>query len=558
MKVNGNENPGCGIAFGVGWTLFSLIFVVVGLQQMTRGLSEMTWEEVPCEMIEFRVQARASQEPPFQPKVRYRYQWEGQSYQSEKTWRDKKGEDDFLPLAELEERQRSGQPWTCRVNPSEPNEAVLIPEKGKALFGAFFATFAGVFVAIGIFVIVSSLRAKAATQKSISSQSVEKNSSPIGRAVAYVVAAALLIGGCVLFWFMGVKNWLTLRDTQDWVEAPATVIWSRVQSHAGDDGTTYSVDIFYRYQYQGQRYRSNRMRLASGGSSSGYDGKKEIVDRYPKGHQFTCYLNPKRPWEAVVERRMSVLITILAIGLPLVLCSIGGLWLRWLLAGARAPRGGAGVRITGNPVQRASSSEELVFRVGRSRLLWLGGSLLIALFWNGIITFLLVDVIRGWSKGDLDWFLTLFSIPFILVGLGLMVHFFYRILILFNPRPEVRLAADDLVLGHEVTLAWKLAGASSRVSKWSLHLVSSESATFTRGTETVTESKVIYEGVIVETEDPREIAQGRATFRIPPDLIPSWKSKHNEISWKIVQRGEIARWPDIREDHAITVQGEDL
>lgn len=559
MKVNGNENPGCGIAFGIGWTLFSLIFVVVGLQQVFRGVSELTWEEVPCEMIKFQVQARASQDPPFQPKVRYRYQWQGQTYQSEKTWRDSEGSDEFLPMAELEQRHRSGQPWTCRVNPSEPSEAVLIPEKGKVLFGSFFAAFGGVFVAIGIFVIVSSVRSKAASQKSISSQATDERTSPVGRAVAHVVAGAMILGGLALFWFLGVKSWLTVRETQSWTEAKATVIWSRVKSHSGDDGTTYSVDIFYRYQHEGVRYRSDRRTISSGSSSSsGYEGKKEVVDRYPRGHQFTCYLNPERPWEAVIERRVSLVTTIIAIVVPLILCGIGGFWLRWLLSSKGVRASGEPVRISGNPVQRASPSGELVFRVGKSRLLWLGGSLLIALFWNGIISFLFVDVSRGWAKGDPDWILSLFSIPFGLVGLALIVHIFYRLLVLFNPRPVVRLQAEDLVLGREVTIAWKLEGASSRVRKWSLFLVSSESATFTRGTDTVTESEVISEDVIVETEDPREIAQGRATFQIPPDLIPSWKAKHNEISWQIVQRGEIARWPDIREDNDITVQGEDL
>jgi hypothetical protein len=68
-----------------------------------------------------------------------------------------------------------------------------------------------------------------------------------------------------------------------------------------DDGTTYSVDILYRYEVNGREYRSNRYSFM-GGSSSGYDGKAEVVRQYPPGQRATCYVNPGNPTDAVLVR----------------------------------------------------------------------------------------------------------------------------------------------------------------------------------------------------------------------------------------------------------------
>ena len=51
----------------------------------------------------------------------------------------------------------------------------------------------------------------------------------------------------------------------------------------------------------------------------------------------------------------------------------------------------------------------------------LGCSIVVALFWNGIVSIFLVQMISGWIEGKPDGCMTLFIIPFELVGLGLIV-----------------------------------------------------------------------------------------------------------------------------------------
>jgi len=59
--------------------------------------------------------------------------------------------------------------------------------------------------------------------------------------------------------------------------------------------------------------------------SGGYDGKEAIADRYPRGMRTVCYVNPKDPTDAVIERGYT---WELLVGLiPLVFVGIGGVGL---------------------------------------------------------------------------------------------------------------------------------------------------------------------------------------------------------------------------------------
>lgn len=109
---------------------------------------------------------------------------------------------------------------------------------------------------------------------------------------------ALTGGGTLFFWFL--PTLANAVGSTRWTARPCTVISSGVKAHSDSDGTTYSVDIFYRYTVDDREFKSNRFGLF-GGSSSGYRGKAEVVARYPAGSKATYYVNPANPGEAVLE-----------------------------------------------------------------------------------------------------------------------------------------------------------------------------------------------------------------------------------------------------------------
>jgi hypothetical protein len=67
------------------------------------------------------------------------------------------------------------------------------------------------------------------------------------------------------------------------------------------------------------------------------------------------------------------------------------------------------------------------------------GLTLVALFWNGIVSVFLWQVVASWRQGQPNGCLTAFLIPFVLVGLGLIYAVGRQFLVLFNPRPHITL-----------------------------------------------------------------------------------------------------------------------
>jgi hypothetical protein len=95
-------------------------------------------------------------------KARYRYEFDGATYQGERvyvsTFNDNIGTYHEGLLAELRRHQRAGTPVTVWVNPKAPDEAVIDRDMRWGLF-AFLAAFGSVFVLIGLVVTYAGLRA---------------------------------------------------------------------------------------------------------------------------------------------------------------------------------------------------------------------------------------------------------------------------------------------------------------------------------------------------------------------------------------------------------------
>ncbi len=251
------------------------------------------------------------------------------------------------------------------------------------------------------------------------------------------------LAGSATAWFLGIRPAIKIFQARSWVPTPCTVISSRVQTHSGD-GTTYSIDILYSYQVHGQEYRSSQYDFMPG-SSSGYKGKAKIIAQFPPGKRATCYVNPSDPLEAVLHRGFSKIMWVgILFPIPFLAVGLGG-----LLYTVRKSRRGESVTARANrkwgnkevrfPMSNASdaATDALVLRPKSSRIGTLIGVIVFAAFWNGIISVFVWQVIQSWARHRPEYLLTIFMIPFLLVGLGLIFAIFYQFLALFNPRVQV-------------------------------------------------------------------------------------------------------------------------
>ena len=555
-----NKKAGCGIiGFGIFWTLFSSIFVVAGVALTWKTLAVQGWKETPCVIERFEITADPSQDPPFQPDLSFHYEINGTRHTGTKLWPDKKGSDDIEELSKLREEfsqgpegpmpSPAGTSTECRVNPENPEEAALLAGGTGAIWGGIaFAGFGGIFVLIGLAMIGTGLRKPGAESGARSS------TGPRQASRAVMIFVSLIFGGAGLALLFGLvvpkaREWWQMRQ---WAPTDAQVVWSRVLSKSSDDGTTYAVDILYRYNFDGRSHLANRRNLM-GGSSSGYDRKKAFVDAHPPGSTLPVFVDPDKPWRAVIQRDLGWWSLF---GLfPLPFLAIGFFCLRSSLKKQGSP-----ARAFNEPIIAPGRSSGLVrtgavpviesgewVRIGHVPVAGLIFLLIFAGIWNGVVW----GPMRGSGAGDGFGFF--FFLPFALIGIALIAAVIYSLLSFLGPKYEIQIDESTLARGGSTQVRWHRSGKVP-ASSFALYLVAKEEASYRNGSSTSTATSVFHEQVLFETSVPMAMEKGHVELRIPSDAVPSFHGTSNRLRWFLALRAGIPRLPDIRGEREIIVR----
>jgi hypothetical protein len=287
-------------------TLFGLAFMGAGLlagwafvRDAAGGLPTRTWKKTACEITASNVgqQSQAGRQTgDFFFDVHYRYTFDGHQYSSEQYKRRPESSENYSPLARLAERYPAGCSAICFVNPSAPAQAVLVRYN---LFQLFFFLFPIPFVAFGGWAIYYSWLRKSPSQSAAPPIS-GRAAPPQRRWQAVLFLLLFLVGSGAALHLVFLRPVFKMLSARVWPAVPCVVISSEVRSHSGN-GTTYRVYVFYGYEFNGREFKSDTYDFM-GGSSSGYEGKRAVVARYPPGTKAVCYVNPEEPAEAVLER----------------------------------------------------------------------------------------------------------------------------------------------------------------------------------------------------------------------------------------------------------------
>ncbi|HYU32195.1 MAG TPA: DUF3592 domain-containing protein [Thermoanaerobaculia bacterium] len=365
--------------------------------------------------------------------------------------------------------------------------------------------------------------------------------------------------GCFASYFVLWRPWSTWISARFWQPVTCRVVSSQVASSS--DGDTYRVDIAYTWTVDGQEFRGSRYDFM-GGSSSGYDGKAAIVAQHPPGSRTTCWVDPAHPDSAVFSRDLSWMYLF---GLfPLIFVAAGAGGIVWAFRTARkyrrskdvdAAQAALGLRPSPFGVEiPADAAQPKVLRPLLAAFGKLVGLILVALFWNGIVSAFVIAMVVKWREGKApEGCLVAFLVPFVLIGLGLIVAVFRQFLVLFNPRLEMTLSQGVLVLGQSALLQWKIEGKVERVKRLRIFLEGREQATYRRGTDIVTDRQVFATIPILETDQPMQIAQGSANVSVPDETAPSFSADHNKIIWTLKATCDIPGWPDSEDEYDLVV-----
>ncbi|HEX4954879.1 MAG TPA: hypothetical protein VF017_15925 [Thermoanaerobaculia bacterium] len=181
------------------------------------------------------------------------------------------------------------------------------------------------------------------------------------------------------------------------------------------------------------------------------------------------------------------------------------------------------------------------------------GITFVALFWNGITGVFVVTCVGGWQSGSGDGCLTIFLIPFVLVGLALLAGVPYQILAMFNPRPVISLNRARVALGQSLEIGWRFRGNPARIRELTIEIEGREEATYRQGTTTKTDRQVFARLSVIVAADPMTIERGWASVTIPLETMHSFEATRNKVVWTLKVAGRIDSWPDVGEDFPLIV-----
>jgi len=341
-------------------------------------------------------------------------------------------------------------------------------------------------------------------------------------------------------------------NSNNWIGISCIVQSSRVQSHNSSDGTTYSVDIVYEYTFEEKTYRSGQYKFI-GGSSSGYQGKAAVVRQYPAGKRATCYVNPDNPSDAVLKRELGAEAFLALIPVLFMIVGLTGTF--YSLRGRQSTRDLK--NLSGKTFDPGAhirpQSGQTVLKPKTSTAGKVIGSIAVSIFWNGIVSVFVYQAFQSWRAGHPDYVLTIFMIPFVLIGLVMIGSIFYFSMAAFNPRPVISLLKDTIRLGDTLPIRWTTGGDVYKIRNFKLSLIGEETATYRRGTNTYTDRNTFYEKILINSQNPESMRRGEAEFDIPNESMHSFKSDNNSILWKISMHCDVPRWPDSKDDFEITV-----
>ena len=381
----------------------------------------------------------------------------------------------------------------------------------------------------------------------------------------WMFAIVFLVVGLGAGYFLTFQPLWGMLRSRNWVETPCRIVSSELKH--GDDSSI--VAIVYAYSVAQKDYQSDRYCFMVMSSNTAGVWKNRVIADHPQGKQTKCFVNPTNPSDAVIERGWVpemwwglFPIPFLLVGIIAFLAAIG----MFRSTNPNATEKQSEWRpsaINDSSKQETGDFNDSIVKSGpvtlapeSSPIQMLIGSFVFAVFWNGIVYVIFWNDVQRLGRGGFgafNGFQTLFMIPFVLAGFGLILFVFYNLLALLNPRPTLVVNSANIPLGEELTVNWSFSGRPGSIRNFKISLKGIEKATYQRGTKTTTDKATFAHIEVVETTEMFDMEAGSAKITIPADSMHSFDASNNKIVWTLEVRGEIPWWPDVSASFPITV-----
>lgn len=556
----------------IGVTIFALVFLVAGCfflvalsMDFWQRLQVRSWQPSQCRIISSEITEKVNNDPPYEFQVRYSYNYNNKRYIGSRFSITSTSSSDYQTLQELDNLYKPGAVVSCLINSTRPEQAMITSP----------SLMIGLAVVMPIFFITLALILLYHTWRRVPRIATESISAEIPTTsqarrshkhiIFWSVASLMAVVGSYFTWQL-TQEW---RDIQSWQPHQCKIVSSKVNGRQRRGGKIrngrrhieimYSVDIHFEYEWQGQRYRSNRFSLTKSASSN-RASQERVTKEYSPGKLVHCFVNPRNPQQALLQRGfpISLLLGFLPLGILLYgICSL-------VLKLRRVTTNNSGQLVTGNAKPTPDSEKAghdgspasgsiLQLKPRMSPIVKAGVILFGALFWNVGVYFLAYQHWDNYQSLPQPWLAVVLLAILALIGLLLLVATPYFLLALANPRPILSINQPSLKIGGQATLSWQFTGRAERINRLIITLSASEKIWYRRGTKTIRETNEFYSQELVNVTGMFGITQGSVELTLPVTTMHSFEAEHNAIVWQLKLTGEIDKWPDVNEKYTITL-----
>jgi len=181
----------------------------------------------------------------------------------------------------------------------------------------------------------------------------------------------------------------------------------------------------------------------------------------------------------------------------------------------------------------------------------------LALIWNVLTACLFV---RAYSTDGWVSILPATAVGIIaLIGLAVTAAQPREFLSMLNPYITATFEPGEVCVGGAGRICWTLHPSFRRFSKLRIAIVGAERVQLPQGQASLlhTRQHHVYSEferiMVFETPAEQDMVRGRVDFAIPERTMPTWRSPHKRIYWRILFHGEVVRGPDLRQVHDLTV-----
>lgn len=172
----------------------------------------------------------------------------------------------------------------------------------------------------------------------------------------------------------------------------------------------------------------------------------------------------------------------------------------------------------------------------------------VAIVWNSLVAGFVIQMVRQHLDERPNWLLTWLIVPFVFAGVWTIYALVRQILLTSGTgNTLLEIAEHPLHPGGRYEAFLSQTGRL-KVRWFQVQLVCEEQATYQQGTDTRKAIAVVHRETVL-SERKFEIPPGGAfethfTVNIPPTAMHSFLAAHNAVSWMLVVRGRMARWPE--------------